>query len=461
MINDVINTIEKNSMIKQNDRIVVAVSGGPDSICLLHILFKLKDKFNTSICAAHVNHCIRGEAADKDEEYVKKFCEKLDIQFYVKRVDVNKIAHEKKISSEMAGREIRYAFFEEVKERFKANKIAIAHNANDQAETIMMRIIRGTGTEGIKGIRPVRDGYYIRPLIEIRRSSIEKYCEDEKLMPRIDATNLERDYNRNKIRLDLIPYIVKNFNEDIVGALNRLGELVTIDNDYLEKLAKSKYKLYCNECEKQVIISKEAFSNDTAILSRIIRRAVFYLVNSKYNLEKKHIDSIIGCQKNTTGKQINLPNNMRAYNNYGDICLRIKEDESCIGKKEYNLHMDKLNSVHEENLIIGIRLIHNSKDIRLEGNKNVKYFDADKAGKYITLRYRSEGDKFMPFGMKNNKKLKDIFINLKIPREERNKIPLICFGGEIAWITGFKISEKFKIDNNTKKILEIKIEREE
>ncbi|URZ14695.1 tRNA lysidine(34) synthetase TilS [Clostridium felsineum] len=461
MINGVINTIEKNSMIKENDRIVVAVSGGPDSICLLHLLFKLKDKFSLSICVAHVNHCIRGEAADKDEEYVKKFCKKLNIQFYVKKVDVNKIAKEKKLSSEMAGREIRYEFFEEVKRKFGANKIAIAHNANDQAETIMMRIIRGTGTEGIKGIRPVRDGYYIRPLIETKRLDIEKYCEDEKLMPRIDATNLERDYNRNKIRLDLIPYIIDNFNEDIVGSLNRLAELVTIDNDYLEKVAKSEYKLYCNECEKQVIISKKAFFSDAAILSRVIRKAILYLVSSKYNFEKKHIDSIIKCQKSATGKQINLPSSMIVYNNYGDIYLKLKKEEKCISNKEYILNINETNAIHEEKLIIGIKLIHNSNDINLKQSDNIKYFDADKAGKNITVRYRVDGDKFMPLGMKNNKKLKDIFINLKIPREERKKIPLICFGGEIAWITKFKISEKFKIDNNTKKILEIKIEREE
>ncbi|PJI08795.1 MULTISPECIES: tRNA lysidine(34) synthetase TilS [Clostridium] len=461
MIKEVINTIKKNSMIQKKDRIVVAVSGGPDSMCLLHLLYRLREKFDISICAAHVNHCLRGKAADEDEEFVRKFCEKSGIQFYVKRVDVNKIAHEKKISSELAGREARYNFFEEVRKKFKANKIAIAHNANDQAETILMRIIRGTGTEGIKGIRPVRDGYYIRPLIETKRSLIEKYCKDERLMPRIDCTNLQRDYSRNKIRLDLIPYIVKNFNEDVVGSLDRLGELVTIDDNYLEKVAESKYKLYCNECEKKVIITKEAFLNDMAILSRIIRMAVLHLAKSTYNLEKKHIDSIVECQKNETGKKIDLPLNIRAYNDYGNICLKLKCDETHKNQNEYELNIGHENFIPQENLSIMIKLIHDTKDINLKENKYIKYFDADKAGDNIIVRYRANGDKFMPLGMKNNKKLKDIFIDLKIPREERKKIPLICFGGEIAWITGFKISEKFKINKNTKKILEIKIEREE
>ncbi|MEW8956858.1 tRNA lysidine(34) synthetase TilS, partial [Clostridium sp.] len=221
MIVKVRDFVKENNMISKNDKVLVALSGGPDSICLIHILNELKDELGIEILAAHLNHCLRGEDANKDEEYVREFCKSLNIQCYVKRVDINRYAKERALSSEMAGREARYEFFNDLKEEFNINKIAVAHNLNDQAETVLMRLMRGTGIEGLIGIRPVRDNIYIRPILSLNRHEIEAYCEDNKLLPRIDKTNLETIYSRNKVRLELIPYIEKNFNEDIINTLNR------------------------------------------------------------------------------------------------------------------------------------------------------------------------------------------------------------------------------------------------
>src|SRR3712207_2162004 len=224
LIEKVIHTIKQNNMFEVGDKVVVAVSGGPDSICLLHILYKLKEKLDISIVAAHINHCLRGEEADKDEEYVRKFCENLNIQCFIKKEDVHKISKDRGISCEMAGREVRYDFFSEVLNNVGANKIAVAHNANDQAETILMRMLRGTGLEGLIGIRAVRDNIFVRPIIDITRDEIEDYCYVNNLNPRIDKTNLENIYTRNKIRLELIPYIQKNFNSDVIEVLNRFSD---------------------------------------------------------------------------------------------------------------------------------------------------------------------------------------------------------------------------------------------
>lgn len=461
MIDKVIETIERNSMFNEGDRVVVAVSGGPDSICLLHLLNSIKARFNIEICAAHVNHCLRGAEADADEEFVREFCEKLNIDFYVKRVDVNKLAEEKKLSSELAGREARYDFFEEVRKKFNGNKIAIAHNANDRAETILMRIIRGTGLDGMVGIKPIRDEIFVRPLINISRDEIEKYCLDNKISPRIDKTNLERLYTRNKIRLDLIPYIMNNFNEDVVAALNRLGDIVSIDNDYMQKNANKKYNSYCYHNGKNIIIKKEAFCEHEAILSRILRKAISELTGSVYNIEKKHISDIIYIQKIGTGKKADLPNNIVAYNNYGDICFEIKNDAIINYEKICEANIEDSSEICFDGFKLELTLMSGKANIKLDQNDYIKYFDADKAGKNISIRYRADGDKFMPLGMKVHKKLKDIFINLKIPREDRMRIPLVCFNGEIAWIVGHKISENFKIDDKTKTILKIKIERED
>lgn len=461
MINKVVNTIIENHMFEKGDRVVVAVSGGPDSMCLLHLLYRIREKFNITICAAHVNHCIRGDEADADEDYVKNFCEKLHIQFFSKRADVNSIALQKKISSEMAGREVRYEFFEEVREEFKANKIAIAHNANDNAETILMRIIRGTGLEGMVGIRPVRDDIFVRPLIKSSRQEIEDYCKENNIRPRIDKTNLERLYRRNKIRLDLIPYIEANFNKDIVYTINRLGELVNVDNDYMQIMSYKKYNNYCCLSEKDIIIRKEAFGEHEAILSRIIRLAVKQLCGNLFGFEKKHMYDIIHLQQIGTGKKINLPGNIVAVNNYGDICLMIQDNDMIKQDNLINFNINQNNEISFRNNKIVFEIIYNKEDVSFERNSMVRYFDADKTGSDVEIRCRRTGDKFTPLGMKSCKKLKDIFINLKIPRELRDEIPLICFKNEIGWIVGHKISEKFKIDDKTKKILKIRIEREE
>jgi tRNA(Ile)-lysidine synthase len=233
LIDAVLKTIKENNMFDKGDRVIVAVSGGPDSITLLHILYKLREELSISIFVAHINHCLRGEESDKDEEYVKKFCENLNIEFSSKRVNIDEIAKVKNISSESAGREARYEFFKELRKKFSAQKVAIAHNANDQAETILMRIMRGTGTEGLIGIKPVRDAVFVRPLINSTRNQIEEYCLKNNLSPRIDKTNLEAIYARNKVRLQLIPYIQHNFNKDIINVLNRLSYTAKVDNEYL------------------------------------------------------------------------------------------------------------------------------------------------------------------------------------------------------------------------------------
>ena len=222
----VISYIKDNKLIKSGDKILVALSGGPDSVCLLNILFELKEELNIEIAAAHLNHLLRGEDAFKDEEYVIDLCNKMGIQCFVKRVDINVYAKEHKLSSEMAGRNVRYDFFDEIVKKEGFNKIATAHNANDQAETILFRLMRGTGLEGLGGIKASRDNKIIRPILCLSREEVEKYIELKDLNPRIDKTNFEKIYNRNKIRLDILPYMKENFNEDIIQTLNRMSLLI-------------------------------------------------------------------------------------------------------------------------------------------------------------------------------------------------------------------------------------------
>lgn len=465
MLQKVMDFIERHSMIKKGDKIIVALSGGPDSICLIHLLNKLKDEYGIELYAAHVNHGLRGEEADADESYAEEFCRNLGIEFYSKRVDINKMSKELNISSETAGREARYSFFNELKDRLGANKVALAHNSNDQAETVLMRILRGSGMEGLNGIRPVRDGVYIRPILILSRVEIESYCEINKLAPRTDKSNFENIYNRNKVRLELIPYIQENFNKDIIGTLIRLSSIVVRDNDYIESVAEKKFKQHCSLINDTVTISQKLIEEHEAIISRVLRKAINEVKSNLINIDMIHINDVMDLFTIGTGKRIDLPDGIQAENIYGDIKIYnqnlIKEKHSFKGTvtlldKSVN-EIPLTRNVDEMNVNVSLRLVEKGENIKFGEDTFKKYFDYDKIKSSISLRYRQEGDRFTPYGMRGSKKIKDLFIDLKIPKDKRDCIPLVCFDEEIAWVTGLSVSNNYSVTKDTKNILEIKV----
>lgn len=299
------------NLIKDGDKIVLGVSGGPDSICMLDMMRELKEEknINFEIYVAHVNHMIREEAIE-DEKYVQNYCLKHNIKFFVKRVDVQKIANDKKIGTEEAGRKVRYDFFEEVLQKTGSNKIAIAHNKNDKIETIIMHLLRGSGLSGLKGIEPIRDNKYIRPLIECERQEIEQYCEDRKLQPRIDKTNFENEYTRNKIRNIVIPYIKKEFNPNIIQTLSRLSEVATDESNYIDLQTQKIYnKLLIEKSDKQIILKLKEFNQqENVIQKRLVLKTIKELNGSTDRIEKIHIEDIIKLCTNNIGNKYLTPN---------------------------------------------------------------------------------------------------------------------------------------------------------
>lgn len=315
----VFETIRKYELIENGDNIVIGVSGGPDSMTLLNVLISLNKmkKIDCKIVVAHINHGIRVEA-DEETKYVQEFCKKNNIPCYVKKEKVEEIAKESKIGTEEAGRKLRYSFFEEVADKCKANKIATAHTANDNAETILMNIIRGTGLSGIKGIEIKRDNKFIRPIIELTRKEIEEYCEEQKLNPKIDKTNNENIYTRNKVRNELIPFIEKEFNPNIITSLNRMSQLVSKEDEYLEKQVERAYKEVLID---EYLGNKQLEGNNTIILdlrkfnceeivikNRLVRYTINILMGSKQNIEKIHITDIVKLCTNNVGNKFLTPN---------------------------------------------------------------------------------------------------------------------------------------------------------
>lgn len=299
------------NLIKDGDKIVLGVSGGPDSICMLDMMRELKEEknINFEIYVAHVNHMIREEAIE-DEKYVQNYCLKHNIKFFVKRVDVQKIANDKKIGTEEAGRKVRYDFFEEVLQKTGSNKIAIAHNKNDKIETIIMHLLRGSGLSGLKGIEPIRDNKYIRPLIECERQEIEQYCENRKLQPRIDKTNFENEYTRNKIRNIVIPYIKKEFNPNIIQTLSRLSEVATDESNYIDLQTQRIYnKLLIEKTDKQIILKLKEFNQQEKVIQkRLVLKTIKELNGSTDRIEKIHIEDIIKLCTNNIGNKYLTPN---------------------------------------------------------------------------------------------------------------------------------------------------------
>lgn len=305
----VIQTIQKNHLIETGDKVIIGVSGGPDSICLLHILNEIKEILGITLYVAHVNHKIR-KNANLDEQYVQEFCKKINIPFFAKQIDVQKIAKQNKMGLEEAGRKARYDFFEEIYEKIGANKIATAHTANDNAETVIMHFIRGTGLNGLKGIEKTRQNKYIRPLIECTREEVEEYCEKNNLNPRIDETNEENIYTRNKIRNICIPYIKNEFNQNIVKTINRLAEIVTEEDEYLQNQTE---KIYHELCEKEnktlVVLNLKKFNQEHLVIKR---RILLYTINkvlgNTNGIEKKNIEDVLRLCKRNIGNKYLYPN---------------------------------------------------------------------------------------------------------------------------------------------------------
>lgn len=311
MENKVLETIKKYKLIEEGDKIVVAVSGGPDSISMLDILFKLKKRkeINCELIVAHINHMIREEATE-DEKFVENFCKKNNIKCYIKRIDVPKYANNNKIGHEEAGRVVRYQFFDEIMKKESANKIAIAHNKNDKVETMIMNMLRGSGISGLKGIEITRDNKYIRPIIEIEREEIESYCEENNLKPRIDKTNFLNDCTRNKIRNIAIPYIKKEFNPNFIETMNRLSDVIVEEDNFMKKITEENYnKIKISEKSNEIILDLKLFNKEEEIIrKRLILYTIAKSLGNTQNVEKINIEDIIKLCSNNIGNKYLMPN---------------------------------------------------------------------------------------------------------------------------------------------------------
>ncbi|KDR94917.1 tRNA(Ile)-lysidine synthase [Peptoclostridium litorale DSM 5388] len=462
VVEKVKKTIEDNGLINKGDSVIVALSGGPDSICLLRVLNEIKDEYGIKLYAAHLNHKIRGMEAQKDAVFCVRTCDEMGIVCFVKAYDVPAYSKENGLSIEEGARKLRYNMFFELKESLGAQSIAVAHNLDDQAETVLMRMMRGSGLEGLKGMDYRRADGIIRPLIDVTRDEIEKHIKENEIDFRIDESNLEEVYSRNKVRLSLIPYIEKSFNPNIKKALSRMSRLLGDDCDYINSRAEESFERLCKKnSDKSIRIdANELCSLHRAISTRLVRMSVEHVLEDIKGFELVHVEDVMGLAgKGREGASIDLPRNMAALKRGNDVIVGIRDEilpkESKSESFSYTLPKEGSIFIKEIGMEIDSSTMQKKEGSKFKYEKGCIYLDLDKIDGKVTVRSRKEGDRIRPVGLGGSKKVKDIFIDMKIERSERDKIPVISDGKGIMWIYGYRIGDDYKVDGKTSSVIKI------
>ncbi len=467
--------IKQNNMLEGVSSVVVGVSGGADSMCLLSVLIELGVK----VYVVHINHMLRGKAADEDMSYVENFCKLRDIKCYSFLYDVENISKEKKVSCEEAGRMVRYEAFYKVLKETKSEKIAVAHNAGDNAETILHNLFRGTGIRGLCGIVPSRDEI-IRPLLCVDRGEIEGYLKERGIEYRCDATNAEDIYTRNKIRNTVLTYVKENINPAAVGHINMAGQLLGEIDDFISCEGDRQYEkcvaMYDKTGKDALQIMEEDFLVlHTVIKKYIIRRTVQDITSSLKDITFTHIANVLELFSNEVGKSVSLPYGIVARRSYDGVIIeksskcnkensRISENRSSITEKKEVVidHFgDYLLTENGEKLIVSPFSVKEWRELndKYEEKIYTKWLDCGILDRNLVIRTRKAGDFIVVDSKGSRKKLKDFFINLKVPKEQRDKVLLLADGSEILWIIGYRINYNYRVTEETKEILKLEYKK--
>ncbi len=449
------NAIIRFNMLKKGDLVIVACSGGPDSVALLYLLNHVRKKYDLKLAVAHINHKLRGKESEEDERFVKRLARDLGLDFYAKSFEVGSIAKKKKLSIEEAAREVRYDYLNSLARRIKADRIALGHNADDQAETVLMRLIRGAGGLGLSGM-PVVKGKLIRPLLEVKRKDIEKFLRDEEFGFRIDSTNLRKDYLRNRIRLEFLPYLRRKYNPKIVDILNRTASILSAQEDYLKNQTLKEFKRVAKEEKEKISLDLDKlFSYDIFLQREMLRLAIDRLQGGIFKTGFSQVERILSlAQKRKAGTRVFLNIDLLAEVSAKGLNLyKVKE-----AKKDQFIAFPGIT----ESERFGIRLdseIINRKNLRekpYSKDEMTVFLDWDKLKPPFILRNPQRGDRFKPLGMKGTKSLKDLLTDLKVPRYERERTLVLTSKNRIAWVLGHRIADQFKVQKKTRQVLKIK-----
>jgi len=450
-------TIREHEMIGSDDRVVVAVSGGPDSVCLLEILVRLREILKASLIVAHLDHGLRPREDERETEFVETLARRLGIPCACERA--SQLANARGTCLEERARELRYRFFEGVLDKYHAQRVALGHNKNDQAETVVMNMLRGTGSAGLSGMPPVRENRYIRPLIHTTREEILAYLRERDLPYMTDSSNLETKYLRNRIRLELMP-ILLTYQPRLIDHLEDLAFLCREENQFMEQEAEKRLQ------EMIMLASEQAFDISIDALKglpvplkyRVIRGAIRRAKGNLRRMNLGHIRAVIELMTHRRPQaRINLPGHIVVKRIYNKLRFCAGED---MKKAEFSYHIEGTGRFH----LKAINRTITCEEIPRRGFTGPSpsdwqcFLDLETLRWPLIVRNFRPGDKFMPLGLNGFKKLKDLFIDKKIPHEQRKSIPILESNGDIVWVGGIRIDHRYRVREDTRKILRCTIE---
>lgn len=442
----VINFIDTHGLIDEGDRILIALSGGPDSVFALHFFHKYKRRFKIEIDAVHLNHKLRGKESDKDEKFCEQLCEKMGIELITSQVDIIKLKEKSRKSIEEIAREQRYKFFDYTASKLHSSKIITAHVQNDNTETVLLNLSKGTGIKGISGI-PVKRGKIIRPLLILSKEEVLAYLNETKLKYRIDKSNEENDYQRNIIRNKILPVIISGINPCIHDAVFRTSQNLRVLSAYINKQVEEYFNKYVETEDNSIKISNSLYEKvESSFLDEVLKLTLEKFLQS--DVSAKDVAKLKGLYYLQVGKDVKFKENHSALRERNFILLKRTKKTNFTEAKIKVGHSIKI-ADHK----ISIWKVKNSRFLIHE--PGCEFISMNVENPTFTIRNWKDGDKFIPLGMKNFKKVSDFLTDKKIPSSQRKKQLVLTYRNQIVWLVGLRIDERYKITTSTKQAIKL------
>lgn len=464
LVEKVKETIKENYLLKAGDRVLVSLSGGIDSMVLFHLLYGLQEEYSLSLSIFHLNHLFRQESAKRDAQLVQKLASSLNIPCTIEVFDVPKYCREKNLNAQEGARQVRYKLLKEEAKKRGAHKVALGHQANDQGETVLIHFFRGSGLEGLSGMK-ARQGIYIRPLLYCFRHEIEAYCQAQGIEYREDPSNQKGIYLRNKIRLELIPFLEENYNQRLLENLLQMSEILQDENHYMEGVVKDLLAESLQEITNDILFFDIPYllQLPKSLTRRIFREAYGLLKGDKEGLTFHLVEEILSLLGGEKGK-ICLHGGMVVYREYETLVFARKEEKKRTSF-QVSLLVPGVVEIPGQGRKIQARevdkgLIQKLKEVGPATLSSLYriYIDYDEVSPPFTVRSRNVGDWFYPLGMEGRKKVKDFLIDTKIPERERDRVPIVVDGDDsIIWLAGHRMAHHIRISASTKRVLELSL----